>query len=119
MLPSVDKLMNYEALKVDPAILSPAELMFNKNTKNMLRGSLSHVHCTVTTLTIFTFISLRVSFSLFNENFLIYTYLLFGVHNYNLEIFTHWLTLRILGHITFLCTQFTVFLDILLLGVHY
>ena len=65
-----------------------------------------------------------VIFSFFNENFLIYTYLLFGVHNYNLEIFTHWLTLRILGHITFLCTQFTVFLDngqldILLLGVHY
>ena len=113
--------MNYEALKVDPAILSPAELMFNKKTLEHVAGLFIpcplysnnfddiYIYC----------ISLRVSFSLFNENFLIYTYLLFGVHNYNLEIFTHWLTLRILGHITFLCTQFTVFLDILLLGVHY
>ena len=84
----------------------------------MLRGSLSHVHCTVTTLTIFTFISLRVSFSLFYENFLIYTYLLFGVHNYNLEIFTHWLTLRILGHIYFLVYTIITW-KYLLIGLHY
>ena len=38
MLPSVDKLMNYEALKVDPAILSPAELMFNKKTLEHVAG---------------------------------------------------------------------------------